>query len=162
MKYKIVKKICNYFILIVCMILFMQLLSYYRMYKDTDSLVEDYYDVIYNSKKSDIDYGELLVGYDYSDDYNIESIENVDLERDFVEHNYYKGYMDVRCSYKINLQETEIPPINSCRYTTRWYIEKINGRWRVYAIYQLHGALMVRVGTGDGSEDGMPPFISLD
>lgn len=148
MKCKMTKLLFKPFILAIICLLFMfliaQLILYYFMYKDTDTIVEDFCDVICNTKDSNIDYGVLINVYDYSTYFPVESVKNIKVERELVKHNFQNGYMDVLCSYDINPHDAK-NSVGAHRYITRWYIEKLNGRWRVYAIDELSGAVMVRV-----------------
>ena len=134
-------------IIIMFIISFLKLRSYYIIYKDTDSLVSDFRDVICDTKKPGIDYGELMI-YDHTQRFPIYETKNVNVDRRYVNHNFKEGYMEVVDSYEINPNDPENTSGANCEAI--WHIKKMNGRWKVYAIYERMGAAMVRMGSVNG------------
>ena len=109
------------------------LLFYYIMYSDTNSLVEDFANVVSGTTIEGVQYGEME-RYDVVDDFiKRDRVEGIKLEREWVWHNFKKGYMEVLYSYYYYNQYGE-RTYGARRIESKWYIEKINGRWVVVAI----------------------------
>lgn len=102
------------------------------MIKSVENIKKDFFNVVNNSKATDIDYAALL-RYDYSEYFEVKSVDNLKLDIVSVFHNFNNGYMNVIYSYEINNDELN-KSVGADRIASKWYIKKNDSRWIVYDI----------------------------
>ena len=100
------------------------------MIKSVENVKTDFFNVVCGKKEDGVDYG-LLSRYDHSKDFEIKSVDDLNLEIDSVFHNSEEGYMNVVYSFDINKGSHGTGAYN---INSKWYIKKVNNRWIVYDI----------------------------
>ena len=99
----------------------------------TNSVINDFYNIVNNNMTKNIPYGEL-------ERYQIPSFDDMTykkteakISRVFVFHNFKKGIMYVKYSYIAYDVNGEVIT-GSTNVYSKWYLEKENGRWIVVDI----------------------------
>ena len=103
------------------------------MLKDVENIKKDFFDFVCNQRSMNLDYGAFKESYDYTRYIDVKTVDNLELDIDFVKHNFKEGYMYVKYSYDINKND-ENNRVGAGGVESKWYIKKIDGRWIVYKI----------------------------
>jgi hypothetical protein len=102
---------------------------YIVMLCDTDSVLQDFRDCVSGEVSENLKDSAL---YELYYNANAESAE-VKVRRNFVIHNFTKGVIYANYTYHVfDKDGNEVR--GSHKVPTKWYIEKINGRWSVVDI----------------------------
>jgi hypothetical protein len=99
---------------------------------DTNSIVFDFKNCISGKDISD-DIKETELYYMYFNDDEVGYVTDVNVRRYFVLHNFHKGVMYVNYTYK-TFDKSGKQIRGAHKVSSKWYIEKQNGRWLVYDI----------------------------
>ena len=115
-------------IVLLCVLILVAI--YFLMLYNTNSVIKDFYSVVNNKMKEDISYGDLEI-------YKIPSFRGMKykytdakIKRVFVLHNFRRGVMYIKYTY-IAYDENDVLITGSSEVDSKWYIQKINGRWIV-------------------------------
>lgn len=107
---------------------------YLMMLLDTNSIIDDFTAVVNGDARQSVDYGELIRydGKRYSVNYCRAYFK---INRSFVIHNFKEGYMNVKYTIQyFDDKGEEIYGVGAWDIPTKWYIKKIDGRWKVVNI----------------------------
>ena len=118
---------------IVFIIVGILLVVYFIFLFDTNSVINDFRDVVKGEIEQNTEYGALM-RYD-STGYPDFSKANVQVHRLFVKHDFKEGHMYV--CYTIELYNDKGENIaGSWNVISKWCIKKIDGRWQITNIQE--------------------------